>query len=236
MRRLPRLSAESAELAAVNVLLEAPPASEGIDRTAGYGPLDTAARGRIDTERIRRRRDDIPRVVASVHTGAVRAHDAIRMLSRDGDPTPPGQAIAHVGRLFKTLHVPACTDDETYRRAIKSQTTLQESRHALGRHIFHGKRGELRQRRIEGMEDRLGALGLVLNRVTLWNTVSMDAALDPPGAGGYPVREEDVVHLSAFARTHINVHGHYAFLLPDVPGGRRELRDLDQPLDGDEEE
>lgn len=207
-----------------------------IDRTADYGPLDTAARGRIDTERIRRHWDDICRVVASIHTGAVRAYDVIRMLSRDGNPTPLGQAIAHFGRLFKTLHVLTYLDDETYRRAIKSQTTLQESRHALGRHIFHGKRGELRQRYIEGMEDQLGALGLVLNCVTLWNTVYMDAALDQLRTEDYPVREEDVAHLSAFARTHINVHGHYSFLLPDMPGGRRELRDPDQPLENDEEE
>ena len=207
-----------------------------IDRTADYGPLDTAARGRVDTERIRRHWDDILRVVASIHTGAVRAYDVIRMLSRDGNPTPLGQAISHLGRLFKTLHVLAYLDDETYRRAIKSQITLQESRHALGRHIFHGKRGELRQRYTEGMEDQLGALGLVLNCVTLWNTVYMDAALDQLRTEDYPVREEDVAHLSAFARSHINVHGHYSFLLPDMPGGRRPLRDPDQPLDGEEEE
>jgi hypothetical protein len=59
-----------------------------INRTADYGPLDTAARGRIDLERIRRHWDDICRVVASIHTGAVRAYDVIRMLSRDGNPTP----------------------------------------------------------------------------------------------------------------------------------------------------
>jgi hypothetical protein len=28
---------------------------------------------------------------------------------------------------------------------------------------------------------------------------------------------------------------HCSFLLPDMPGGRRELRDLDQPLDDEEE-
>jgi hypothetical protein len=113
---------------------------------------------------------------------------------------------------------------------------LQESRHVLGRWVFHGKHGELRQRYIEGMEDQLGALGLVLNCITLWNTVYMDAALDQLRAEGYPVREEDVVYLSPFVRKHVNVNGHYSFLLPDMPGGRRELRDPDEPLDDDEEE
>jgi TnpA family transposase len=35
----------------------------------------------------------------------------------------------------------------------------------------------LRQRYREGQEDQLGALGLVVNVIVLWNTLSMDAAL-----------------------------------------------------------
>ncbi len=71
------------------------------------------------------------------------------------------------------------------------------------------------------------ALGLVLNCVTLWNTFYMDAALAQLRAQGYPVRDQDVVGLSPFARKHINVEGHYSFVLPDLPGGRRPLRDPD---------
>jgi TnpA family transposase len=39
-------------------------------------------------------------------------------------------------------------------------------------------RGELRQRYREGQEDQLGALGLVVNMIVLWNTIYMQAALD----------------------------------------------------------
>ena len=35
---------------------------------------------------------------------------------------------------------------------------------------FHGQRGEVRQRYREGQEDQLGALGLVVNVLVLWNT------------------------------------------------------------------
>ena len=45
------------------------------------------------------------------------------------------------------------------------------------RNIFHGERGELRQAYSEGQEDQLGALGLVLNIIVLWNTIYMDAAI-----------------------------------------------------------
>jgi TnpA family transposase len=41
----------------------------------------------------------------------------------------------------------------------------------------YGKRGELRQSYREGQKDQLGALGLVLNVLVLWNTWYLDQAL-----------------------------------------------------------
>lgn len=45
-------------------------------------------------------------------TGAARACDVIRMLSRDGRPTPLGDAIAHYGRIAKTPRIPRLVDTE----------------------------------------------------------------------------------------------------------------------------
>ncbi|MGH9123882.1 MAG: Tn3 family transposase [Acidimicrobiales bacterium] len=196
-----------------------------VDARADYGPLDTLARGRVDLERITRHWDDIVRVVGSIYTGAVRAYDVVRMLQRDGHPTPLGEAIAAYGRIFKSLHILAYVDDETYRRDIKGVRNLQEGRHSLAAAIFHGKRGELYQRYHKGMENQLGALGLVLNCVVLWNTFYIDAALDQLRAHGHPAADDDVARLSPFVRHHLNVHGKYSFLLPELPGGLRALRD-----------
>nr|WP_232242736.1 transposase [Streptacidiphilus jeojiense] len=55
--------------------------------------------------RIERHWEDILRIIGSIHTGAVRAHNVIRMLSGEGRPTPLGDAIAHYGRITKTLHI-----------------------------------------------------------------------------------------------------------------------------------
>ena len=202
-----------------------------IDVTADYGAVAVAARGKIDLGRIRRNWPDLLRLAASVHTGAVSAHDVIRMLSHGGNPTQLGEALSHYGRIFKTLHVLTYVDDDAYRREIKGIRNLQEGRHDLARHLFHGRKGELRQAYREGMEDQLGALGLILNCVTLWNTVYLDAALTRLRADGYPVRDEDIARLSPYIRRHLNVHGHYTFQLPDLGGHRRALRDPDSPAD-----
>lgn len=63
--------------------------------------------------------------------------------------------------------------DDTYRRLMNRQLTVQESRHRLARAICHRARGQIRQ------EDQLAALGPVLNAVVLWNT----AIWAPPWPG-----------------------------------------------------
>src|SRR2546430_6828391 len=102
------------------------------------------------------------------------------MLQRDGRPTALGGAIAMDGRIFRSLHILAYIDtDESYRRGIKGIRNLQEGRHALARKICHGRKGKLHHRYERGLENQLGALGLVLNCVVLWTTVYLDAAVRP---------------------------------------------------------
>lgn len=134
--------------------------------------------------------------------------------------------------------VPANTavrfDDTGYRRDIKAQANLQEGRHALARRIFHGQRGELRQRYYEGMEDQLGALGLVLNAIVLFTTRYLDAAITALRDEGYEVRDEDAARLSPFVRGHTNMLGRYSFLLPELAGSLRPLRDPDSHDENEE--
>ena len=55
-----------------------------------------------------------------------------------------------------------------------------EDRHELARAVFHGRRGELRQRYQEGQEDQLGTLGLVVNIIVLWNTIYSATMIPTP--------------------------------------------------------
>lgn len=129
----------------------------------------------------------------------------MRMLQHGSQPTQLGDALPHFGRIFKTLHVLAYVDTASYRRDIKSIRNLQESQHSLARHIFHGRKGELHRAYTEGVEDQLGALGLVLNCITLRNTVYLDAALTRLRAEGYPVLDADVERFSPYVNAHLNV-------------------------------
>jgi TnpA family transposase len=183
-----------------------------IDRKADYGPLNAVARSHVDLRRIRASWADMVRVAGSLATGTVRAYDPLRMLAHEGQPSALGRAFQEYGRIAKTLHLLAYVDvDDAYRRQIGAQLNIQESRHQLARRIFHGQRGELRQRYREGQEDQLGALGLVPNAVVLWNTRYMDLVLSELRRLGVHVQEEDVARLSPLVFRHINFLGRYAF-------------------------
>jgi TnpA family transposase len=207
-----------------------------IDRDADYGALNQLARGRLDLDKVRVWWPEILRLVGSMYTGQVSPYDVVRMLQRDGHPTALGEAINTYGRIFKSLHVLAVIDDEDLRRDIKGIRNLQEGRHALAEKVFHGRKGQVFQRYYQGMEDQLGALGIVLNCLVLWNTVYIDEALRALRAQGYQVRDEDVARLSPFVRKHINVRGRYSFYRPASGDRRRPLRDPEAPDDPDDEE
>lgn len=199
-----------------------------VDQKTDYGILDELAANRINLKLIAEQWDDLLRLAGSLKLGVVRAGGLTRTLQTNDRPTRLARALQELGRMVKTLYLLRYVDDEGYRRRILVQLNRQEGRHRLARTIFHGKRGELRQRYRDGQEDQLGALGLVTNIAVLWNTIYIDAALKQLRAEGYDVRDEDVARLSPLGHAHINMLGRYAFTLPETVM-RGELRPLRDP-------
>jgi hypothetical protein len=129
-----------------------------------------------------------------------------------------------------SVHLLYYLNDQTYRRSIGGQLNLHEEHHSLGRALFYGKKGEVRKNYREGQKDQLGALGLVVNAICLWNTRYMDLALGSLRAEGYEIADEDIERLSPLRHEHINLLGRYYFTLADsVRGGQlRPLRNPDE--------
>ncbi|MFD8916088.1 Tn3 family transposase [Streptomyces sp. NPDC059575] len=202
---------------------------DGETPAAGYGPPEAIARNKVNLKRIETHWPDMLRVAGSLITNQVRAYDLLRMFGREGHPTPLGAAFAEYGRIDKTMHLLALVDpvDDTYRRLMNRQLTVQESRHRLARAICHGGRGQIRQAYREGQEDQLASLGLVLNAVVLWNTRYLDAAVARLRAEGHDIKDEDVARLSPLKDRHINFLGRYLFnIKASGPGqGLRPFRD-----------
>jgi TnpA family transposase len=160
----------------------------------------------------------------------VPATGIMRTLQVGENPTRLAQGIAEFGRIDKTLHSLRFIDDKDMRRGTLTQLNRGEGRHSVARVVFSGKRGELRQRYRDGQEDQLGALGLVVNMIVLWNTIYMEAVLEQLRKEGYPVNEEDKARLSPLIHEHINTQGRHSFVMPEAVV-KGELRPLRNPAD-----
>jgi len=158
----------------------------------------------------------------------MRAVELTRVLQTNDRPTKLAHALQELGRLVKALYLLRFIDDESYRRRILVQLNRGEGRHQLALITSQGKRGELRQRYREGQVDHLGALGIMVNLVVLWNTIYMDAPFDRLRAEGHEVLPADVARLSPLGFKHINMLVRYAFTLPEIIA-RGELRPLRDP-------
>ncbi|MDX3226004.1 Tn3 family transposase [Streptomyces sp. ME19-01-6] len=104
--------------------------------------------------------------------------------------------------------------DDTYRRQMNRQLTVQESRHKPARDVCHGKRGTIHQA-----------------------YKYIDAAVDRLRAEEHEVRDEDIARHSPLKHKNLNLLGHYSFTASTpAAGALRPLRDPDAPeLDDDED-
>lgn len=208
-----------------------------IDQAADYGALNGLARHTINRDLITENWDDLLRVAGSLKLGAVNVTELLKSLQGGGRLSTLAKAIAELGRIAKTLYLLNYIDDPAYRRRILIQLNKGESRHSLARATYFGQKGEVRQRYREGQEEQLGALGLVVNAMVLWNTLYMNQALEDMRARGMTVLPEDVERLSPLGYDHINLLGRYTFSLSEEvrQGALRPLREVEDLEEREEE-
>jgi TnpA family transposase len=192
-----------------------------------YGPLNSLARHQVNTRLVEQHYDDLLRVAGSLLQRHTTANQLVRALrSHTRHLASLARALQHVGRAAKTIHLLDYCNDQPFRRRILTQLNRGESRHALARHVCHGYRGELRQRYRQGQEEQLGALGLIVNAIVLYNTIYTQRALDHLVATGLPVNDVDVERLSPLGSDHLTLTGRYRIALAAALRDRSAYREL----------
>jgi TnpA family transposase len=199
-----------------------------VDRTHIYRHLGPRLKGTIKRDRILRRWDDLLRVVGSLKLGWVTASLFISKLQAYPRQNSLTRALQEYGRLIKTLFILRYLESEEYRRRINAQLNKGEALHALRRFLFFANEGKIRRKDEEDQLNQASCLNLVTNAVVAWNTVYLAAALDALTVAGYPVQEDDLVHLSPARYEHINPYGKYQFEV-EAEWSRKTLRPLRHP-------
>ncbi len=93
---------------------------------------------------------------------------------------------------------------------------------ALARALFFGKRGELRERAIQDQLQKNSALNIIINAISVWNTVYLTEAVKTLRNKG-SLNEEMLPHVSPLAWEHINFLGEYSFDLKNRTAPLRSL-------------
>ncbi|MGG0288919.1 Tn3 family transposase, partial [Peribacillus butanolivorans] len=87
---------------------------------------------------------------------------------------------------------------------------IREAMNGLARAIFFGKQGELRERTIQHQLQRASALNIIINAISVWNTLHLTKAVEYQKRTG-SFNEDLLHHMSPLGWEHINLLGEYHF-------------------------
>lgn len=160
-----------------------------------YLELWKLLRGRINTKTIRE--------------GTVSAFLIMRKLGSYSRQNSHATTLREMGRIDKTLFILDYISSETLRRRIQRGLNKGEAMNALARAIFFGKHGELRERALQDHLQRASALNLIINAISIWNTVYLTQAAEHSKTPG-KYREELLSHTFPLGWEHINFLGEYS--------------------------
>ena len=199
-----------------------------IDKKIKYKNINSLITGKINLELISRHWDELLRIAGSLKQGYVTASLLISKLQSPQQKNALTKALQEWGKLNETIFILKYLQSPEYQKKITVQLNKGEALHALRRDLFIANEGKIRRRDQEDQLNQAACLNLVVNAITVWNTVYMQAVLEQLKNEGYEIKEEDVKNLSPARSEHINMYGKYYFNIEEGLK-RKELRELRKP-------
>jgi TnpA family transposase len=120
-------------------------------------------------------------------------------------------ALRELGRIERTLFTLEWIQSPELRRRVHLGLNKGEARNSLARAVFFYRRGAVRDRLREDLQNKASGLNLVVAAIVLWNTVYLEQAVASLELQGTPVPVECLPHLSPLGWEHINLTGDYVW-------------------------
>lgn len=181
-----------------------------IDKASEYPKLEAILRGQINTKVIEENYEDVLRLAHSIREGTVSASLIMGKLGSYSRQNSLATALREMGRIEKTIFILNYISDESLRRKIQRGLNKGEAMNGLARAIFFGKQGELRERTMQHQLQRASALNIIINAISIWNTLHLTKAVEyQKQTGGF--NEDLLHHMSPLGWEHINLLGEYHF-------------------------
>jgi len=181
-----------------------------IERKEDFKNIESVIKGKINTKIIKENYDDILKLVYSIKECKVSGSLIMGKLGSYARQNSLAKALTELGKIEKTIFILDYLSDEDFRRKIQIGLNKGEAMNALARAIFFGKYGMLHEKDIQGQLQRATALSIIINSITLWNTMYLPKAVEK-------LKEKEGVdesllrHVSPLGWEHINFIGQYNF-------------------------
>lgn len=131
-----------------------------------------------NTKMILENYDDVLRLAHSIREGTVSASLIMGKLGSYTRQNSLATALREMRRIEKTLFILDYISSESLRRKIQRGLNKGEAMNALARAVFFGKHGELRERALQDQLQRASALNIIINAISVWNTVYLTKAAE----------------------------------------------------------
>jgi len=174
-----------------------------------YPTLQSLIGGTVQTKRIEQYWDDLLRLTSSIGLGTVSASLILGKLAAYPRQNGLALALRELGRIERTLFTLEWIQSPELRRRVHLGLNKGEARNSLARAVFFYRRGAVRDRLREDLQNKASGLNLVVAAIILWNTVYLEQAVTALERQGTPVPADCLPHLSPLGWEHINLTGDY---------------------------
>ena len=178
---------------------------------------------RVNEERIVADWDDLLRVGASIHEGAVLPSLLLTKLQAFPRQNALARALQEYGRVVKTLFILRYLQQPELRKRVGRQLNKCESLHGLREAVHFAHHGNVRHRQLADQAAQALCLTLVVNCIATFNAGLLGPPVEQLRGAGFEVDDDDVSHLGPTMTGHINCHGRYHFNLDQPPKGLRAV-------------
>jgi TnpA family transposase len=197
-----------------------------LDHTTVPSLVEPLVRNRIDVKRIAAHWDDLLRLGATIHEGAVLPSLLLTKLQAFPRQNALAGALQEYGRLDKSLFILRYLQRPEVRKRVGRQLNKGENVQGLRDTVFFGHHGNVRHRQLRDQAAQALCLTLVVNCVAAFNAELIGAAVPRLRAAGFAIEDADIAHLGPTMTEHLNVHGRYRFDLDGRPKGLRPVPEL----------
>jgi TnpA family transposase len=187
-----------------------------LQKTTGYENIAGILQGKINANIIRDNYDDVLRLACSIRDGRVSGSLMMSKLGSYARQNTLATTLREMGRIEKTIFILDYISSETLRRRIQRGLNKGEAMNALARAIFFGKQGVFMEREMQDQLQRASALNILINAISVWNTVYLQNAIDYLKSKS-GLDEKLLKHISPLGWAHINFLGEYSFNQKNIP-------------------